>query len=98
MLQRLRHSRRITHRRLVVNFLNTQLPGDQQLFRETRLLLLEAALDADEDVRELALGLLQGARDPEVPRLAQALAADADPDARMQGLRFLQRAGGPQFL
>jgi thiol-disulfide isomerase/thioredoxin len=98
MLDRLWGSRRLSQRRLVINYLRDRVPADAAFFPRVRALVLEAAHDADEDVRELAFSLLTSARDPELPTLAQALLTDADPDTRMQGLRYLQRSGDSRMV
>jgi thiol-disulfide isomerase/thioredoxin len=93
MIERLWQTRFVPHRRFVINHVNGLVPADRELFQQVRPLVLQAAHDADEDVREIALGILARARDPELPRLARELLTDVDPVARTQGLRQLEHVG-----
>lgn len=93
MIERLWQTRRVPHRRFVINHVNGLVPADLELFQQVRPLVLQAAHDADEDVREIALGILARARDPELPQLARELLTDVDPVARTQGLRQLEHVG-----
>ncbi len=94
---RLWRTRKIPHRLLVVEYLKAAALTQPALCRQMRPLLLEAALDADMDTREQALGALEMQKDPSLADLARLQLRDPDPNLRMLGLQYLRKVGDRQL-
>src|SRR6266542_272452 len=82
LLRKVWDTEKIPHRALVATYLKENAGARRELYRQAEPLLLAAALDVDESVRELALAALAQQKHPELPRLAAALLRDADPQMR----------------
>jgi len=80
-LQRLWLTQSIPHRLSVLTYLNPRARTELLDQPPVRAILRAAALEADQNVRELALGVLATRQDPELVPLALAQLTDADPTA-----------------
>ena len=81
LLQRLWLTQSIPHRLSVLTYLNPRARTELLDQPPVRAILRAAALEADQNVRELALGVLATRQDPELVPLALAQLTDADPTA-----------------
>jgi thiol-disulfide isomerase/thioredoxin len=89
----------IVHREVAIAEVRQLFPAKTALPPAFETVVLSAALDPDQDVRELALGILRARQDPALYALAAEQARDADPEVRLFGLEQLKDApaaiGGP---
>jgi thiol-disulfide isomerase/thioredoxin len=90
LLQKLWDTQKVPHRALVATYLKDNARDQRELLRQAESLLISAASDVDESVRELALAALAQQRHPDLRRLATALLHDADPEMRLLGLQHLR--------
>lgn len=83
---------KIVHRELVAGFLAESAATNPRWLVQAEPLLLSATTDADESVREVAMGVLEAVRSPWLFECAQAQLKDVDPMMRLLGVTYLQRA------
>jgi thiol-disulfide isomerase/thioredoxin len=89
LLERLWLTQSIPHRQSVFTYLNVRARTELLAQPQVRAIVRTAAHDADQSIRELALGILATRKDPELAPLALAQLTDADPLVRGLGLRVL---------
>lgn len=90
-LQRCWATGRIPHRQLVAAFLNAHALPNPAWLAQAEPLMLAAAVDADESVRELGLAMLATQRNPHLFECARAQLQEVDPILRLLGLQYLRK-------
>jgi thiol-disulfide isomerase/thioredoxin len=96
------NSEKIIHREVAIRTFGRVFSRDQPLPPQFNSLLISAALDADMDVRESALGILEERNHPALPALAAEQLRDCDQEVRALGLNHLRsvspRVGVPTVI
>ena len=89
-LTRMWQSGNLTVRAFVMDYLNTHFDEDLVLAGRLEAIVREAARDPDLKVREPALNILAGHKDPVAPALIRGQLNDPDPAVRVLALQQLQ--------
>lgn len=89
-LERMWRSGNLTAREFVLDYLDTRRCTQPALLRQSAAIVNEAARDPNLKVREPALNILVGRKDPESLALIRGQLSDADPAVRLMALQQLQ--------
>jgi thiol-disulfide isomerase/thioredoxin len=81
---------KIVPRELAIRHVGTLVPMNRPVPPALEEMLQAGALDPDENVREIALGMLSERHDPALPEISAAELADIDPQIRHLGLQSLR--------
>jgi thiol-disulfide isomerase/thioredoxin len=87
------NTRKIVHRQAAMRQISHLFSLGKPLPAEVESIVLDGALDADMDVREIAFGILNQWNHSTLASLAGAQLKDADPQVRLIGLNALKRVG-----
>ena len=90
-LQRCWATGKVAHRGLVANYLKDRAAAAPAWFSRAEPLAVEAAQDADESIRELALATLELSHSTNLFPSVRAQLNDCDPALRLLGLHYLGR-------
>lgn len=82
---------KLVHREAAVHEVSRAFPAGRPLPTKLEPIVLTGALDADMNVREMALAILQERNHSALPSLAAAQLQDPDPQVQLLGLEHLRR-------
>ena len=82
---------KIIHREVAAREIGNSFPPSQPLPAELEAIVLAGALDADVNVRDIALGILRNRQHPALGALVVAQLHDCDPQTRLVGLNYLKQ-------